>query len=625
METSAAARVQPETRETLESVVIRFAGDSGDGMQLTGSQFTTATADAGNDLATFPDFPAEIRAPAGTTYGVSAFQIHFGAHDIQTPGDAPDVLVAMNPAALKVNVDVLRPGGLLVVNTGAFTPNNLKKAGYETNPLEDGSLAGFRVLPVDVTKMTLESVKEIGLGAKEANRCKNMWTLGLMYWLFGRERDSTVGWLKKRFEKHSKLAEANIAALNAGHVYGESAELPNGITAYRVPPAHLAPGEYRNITGNEATALGLITGAKLAGLDIVYGSYPITPASNLLHQLARLKHFGVTTFQAEDEIAAIGAAIGASFGGAIGITATSGPGVALKSEAIGLAIAAELPVVIVDVQRGGPSTGLPTKTEQSDLFQAVWGRNGDAPLAVLAAATPGDCFYMAIEAIRIAVQYMTPVMLLTDGYLANGAEPWLLPDLNKLERFPVRFHDDPDGFHPFLRDDTSLARVWAIPGTPGLQHRIGGLEKHRDTGHISYDPHNHHLMTKIRQEKIAGIARHIARAKIDQGDRHGDMLLVGWGSTYGAISQAVRLLRQEGYSVSHLHLRNIWPLPEGLGELLRSFKSVLVPEINNGQLVKLLRAEYLIDAESLTRVTGHPFRVSGLVEAVEERLQGSKK
>jgi 2-oxoglutarate ferredoxin oxidoreductase subunit alpha len=625
METSAAARVQPDTRETLESVVIRFAGDSGDGMQLTGSQFTTATADAGNDLATFPDFPAEIRAPAGTTYGVSAFQIHFGAHDIQTPGDAPDVLVAMNPAALKVNVEVLRPGGLLVVNTGAFTLNNLKKAGYETNPLEDGSLAGFRVLPVDVTKMTLESVKEIGLGAKEANRCKNMWTLGLMYWLFGRERDGTVAWLKKKFQKHSKLAEANIAALNAGHVYGESAELPSGITAYRVPAAHLAPGEYRNITGNEATALGLITGAKLAGLNIVYGSYPITPASNLLHQLARLKHFGVTTFQAEDEIAAIGAAIGASFGGAIGITATSGPGVALKSEAIGLAIAAELPVVVVDVQRGGPSTGLPTKTEQSDLFQAVWGRNGDAPLAVLAAATPGDCFYMAIEAIRIAVQYMTPVMLLTDGYLANGAEPWLLPDLNKLERFPVRFHDDPDGFHPFLRDDTSLARVWAIPGTPGLQHRIGGLEKHRDTGHISYDPHNHHLMTKIRQEKIAGIARHIARAKVDQGERHGDMLLVGWGSTYGAISQAVRLLRQEGYAVSHLHLRNIWPLPEGLGELLRSFKSVLVPEINNGQLVKLLRAEYLIDAESLTRVTGRPFRVSGLVEAVEERLQGSKK
>jgi 2-oxoglutarate ferredoxin oxidoreductase subunit alpha len=625
METSAAARIQPETRETLESVVIRFAGDSGDGMQLTGSQFTTATADAGNDLATFPDFPAEIRAPAGTTYGVSAFQIHFGAHEIQTPGDAPDVLVAMNPAALKVNIDVLTPGGLLVVNTGAFTPNNLKKAGYETNPLEDGSLAGFRVLPVDVTKMTLDSVKDIGLGAKEANRCKNMWTLGLMYWLFGRERDGTVAWLRKKFEKRPKLAEANIAALNAGHVYGENAELPNGITAYRVPAAHLAPGEYRNITGNEATALGLLTGAKLAGLDIVYGSYPITPASDLLHQLARLKHFGVTTFQAEDEIAAIGAAIGASFGGAIGITATSGPGVALKSEAIGLAIAAELPVVIVDVQRGGPSTGLPTKTEQSDLFQAVWGRNGDAPLAVLAAATPGDCYYMAIEAVRIAVRYMTPVMLLTDGYLANGAEPWLLPDLDKLERFPVRFHDDPNGFHPFLRDDDSLARVWAIPGTPGLQHRIGGLEKHRDTGHISYDPRNHHLMTKIRQEKIAGIARHIARAKVDQGERHGDMLLVGWGSTYGAISQAVRLVRQKGYAVSHLHIRNIWPLPEGLGELLRSFKSVLVPEINNGQLVKLLRAEYLIDAESLTRVTGHPFRVAALVEAVEERLQGSKK
>ncbi len=623
METSAAARVQPIPRETLDSVVIRFAGDSGDGIQLTGSQFTDATADAGNDLSTFPDYPAEIRAPAGTTYGVSVFQIHFASHDIQTPGDVPDVLVAMNPAALMVSTDILKPGGLVVVNTGAFTANNLKKAGYESNPLEDGTLDRFRVLAIDVTRLTLDAVKTVGLGSKEANRCKNMWTLGLMYWLFGRERDQTVKWLEGKFAKRPKLAEANIAALNAGHIYGENAELPHGINAYQVPSAHLAPGEYRNISGNEATAWGLVTGAKLAGLKVMYGSYPITPASNLLHNLARLKHFGVTTFQAEDEIAAVSAAVGASFGGSIGVTGTSGPGVALKAEAIGLAIAAELPLVIVNVQRGGPSTGLPTKTEQSDLFQAVWGRNGDAPLVVLAAATPGDCYYMAIEAIRIAVKYMTPVILLTDGSLANSAEPWPLPDLDALEPFPVEFHKDPEGFHPFLRDANTLARVWAVPGTPGLEHRIGGLEKHRDTGHISYDPHNHHLMTKLRHNKVQGIARDIAAAKVDQGEDHGDLLVVGWGSTYGSISQAVRELRKAGHHVSHLHIRNIWPLPEGLGTLLRSFNSVLVPELNNGQLVKLLRAEYLIDCESLTRVTGRPFRIASLVQAVEERLQRS--
>ena len=623
METSAAARVQPIARETLDSVVIRFAGDSGDGIQLTGNQFTTATADAGNDLSTFPDYPAEIRAPAGTTYGVSVFQIHFASHDIQTPGDAPDVLVAMNPAALMVSTDILKPGGLVVVNTGAFSANNLKKAGYESNPLEDGTLDRFRVLAIDVTRLTLDAVKTVGLGSKDASRCKNMWTLGLMYWLFGREREQTAKWLEAKFAKRPKLAEANIAALNAGHIYGENAELPHGINAYQVPPANLTPGEYRNISGNEATAWGLVTGAKLAGLKVMYGSYPITPASNLLHNLARLKHFGVTTFQAEDEIAAVSAAVGASFGGSIGVTGTSGPGVALKAEAIGLAIAAELPLVIVNVQRGGPSTGLPTKTEQSDLFQAVWGRNGDAPLVVLAAATPGDCYYMAIEAIRIAVRYMTPVILLTDGSLANSAEPWPLPDLDALEPFPVEFHKDPEGFHPFLRDENSLARVWAIPGTPGLEHRIGGLEKHRDTGHISYDPRNHHLMTKLRYNKVQGIARDIAAAKVDQGEDHGDLLVVGWGSTYGSISQAVRELRQKGHDVSHLHIRNIWPLPEGLAALLGSFNSVLVPELNNGQLVKLLRAEYLVDAESLTRVTGRPFRIAGLVQAVEERLQRS--
>ncbi|MGB5811567.1 MAG: 2-oxoacid:acceptor oxidoreductase subunit alpha [Polyangiales bacterium] len=603
--------------------MIRFAGDSGDGMQLTGAQFTTATSVAGNDLATFPDFPAEIRAPAGTTYGVSGFQIHFAAHDIRTPGDAPDVLVAMNPAALKVNTDILKARGLLVINTGAFTKNNLAKAGYEENPLHDGSLGKFRVLAIDISKLTLDSVKGMGLGSKDANRCKNMWTLGLMYWLFGREREATIDWLKKKFAKSPKVAEANIAAMNAGHIYGENAELPNGIGAYQVPAAHLEPGEYRNISGNEATAWGLVTGAKLAGLEIVYGSYPITPASNLLHNLARLKQFGVTTFQAEDEIAAVSAAVGASFGGTIGITGTSGPGVALKSEAIGLAIATELPLIVVDVQRGGPSTGLPTKTEQSDLFQAVWGRNGDAPLAVLAAATPGDCFYMAVEAVRIAVKYMTPVMLLTDGYLANGAEPWPLPDLDALEPFPVSFHEDPETFKPFGRDKGTLARTWAVPGTPGLEHRIGGIEKHEDSGVISYDPENHHMMTKIRAAKVQRIAKDFPKASVDQGDPKGDMLVVGWGSTYGAISQSVRALREQGHHVSHLHLRNIWPLPEGLGDLLRSFGSVLVPELNNGQLVKLLRAEYLVDAESMTKVAGQPFHISELVEAVQDRLDRS--
>ena len=623
METTASTRVQQIPRENLESVVIRFAGDSGDGMQLTGAQFTTATAIAGNDLATFPDFPAEIRAPAGTTYGVSGFQIHFAAHDIKTPGDEPDVLVAMNPAALKVNLESLKPGGLVVINSGAFVTNNLKKAGYDANPLQDDTLDPYRVLALDISKLTLEAVRHMGLGTKDAARCKNMWTLGLMYWLFGREREPTIQWLKQKFKKRPDLAEANIAALNAGHIYGENAELPGGIGAYQVPSAHLSPGEYRNISGNEATAWGLVAAAQLSGLKIVYGSYPITPASSLLHNLARLKQFGVTTFQAEDEIAAVSAAVGASFGGSIGVTGTSGPGVALKSEAIGLAIATELPLVVIDVQRGGPSTGLPTKTEQSDLFQAVWGRNGDAPLAVLAAATPGDCFYMAIEAVRIAVKYMTPVMLLTDGYLANGAEPWHLPDVDALEEFPVSFYEKANGFHPFLRDKKTLARVWAIPGTPGLQHRIGGLEKDRDTGHISYDPENHHTMTKLRAAKIRGIAWDLPSAKIDQGDETGDLLVVGWGSTYGAISQAVRLLREEGKHVSHLHLRSLWPLPEGLAELLRAFGSVLVPELNNGQLVRLLRAEYLVDAESLTKIAGQPFRISELTEAMKERLRRS--
>jgi len=607
-------------REMLDSVVIRFAGDSGDGMQLTGTQFTTATALMGNDLATFPDFPAEIRAPAGTTYGVSGFQIHFADHDILTPGDAPDVLVAMNPAALKVNMPELKRGGLLLVNTGAFTKGNLKKAGYDTNPLEDGSTDPYRLLALDITKLALNAVAELGLGAKDAARTKNMWTLGLMFWLFGRDRQPTIDWLQEKFAKKPDIAKANVLALNAGHIYGESAEMPSGIGVYQVPKAELEPGEYRNIDGNQALAWGLATGGELASLPIFYGSYPITPASSLLHNLAKLKHLGVTTFQAEDEIAAVCAAIGASFGGAVGVTGTSGPGVALKGEAIGLAIATELPLVVCDVQRGGPSTGLPTKTEQSDLFQAVWGRNGDAPLVVLAAATPGDCFHMAIEAVRLATKFMTPVMLLTDGYIANGAEPWKLPDLDAIEPFPVQFHTDPEGFFPFMRDPETLARVWAKPGTPGLQHRIGGLEKNQHSGHISYDPDNHQAMVKLRAQKVANVAGEIPEAGLELGEAGDDVLVVGWGSTYGSIRQAVQHSRKKGAKVAHLHLRHIWPLPQGLEDLMKSFDKVIIAELNDGQLLRLLRAELLTDAIGHQKIAGQPFRVSELVHLIETHL-----
>ncbi len=614
-------QVRAVAREELDSVVIRFAGDSGDGMQITGSQFTTATALMGNDLATFPDFPAEIRAPAGTTYGVSGFQIHFASHDIRTPGDAPDVLVAMNPAALKVNLDSLKVGGLLIVNTGAFTTGNLEKAGYAANPLEGTSLEKYRVLPIDITKLTLDAVKDFKLGAKDAGRCKNMWTLGLMFWIFGRDKASTIEELRAKFgKKDPALAEANVAALNAGHVYGESAEMPSNIGVYQVPKADLPRGLYRNIDGNQALAWGFAAATKLSGRPIMYGSYPITPASSLLHNLSKLKQFGITTFQAEDEIAAIASAVGASFGGAIGVTGTSGPGVALKGEAIGLAISTELPLVIVDVQRGGPSTGLPTKTEQSDLFIAVWGRNGDAPIPVLAAATPGDCFHMAIEAVRIATKYMTPVMLLTDGYIANGAEPWRIPSFSDLEPFPVTFHTEKEGFFPFKRDEETLGRVWAVPGTPGLEHRIGGIEKSATTGHISYDPENHHLMTQIRAQKVKNVQKDIPRARVEQGESTGDLVVVGWGSTHGAISQAVAQLREQGKRVSHVHVRNLWPLPAGLGELLKGFRHVMVPELNNGQLDKLLRAELLVDAQGFNRVAGQPFRIAELVDEIEARL-----
>jgi 2-oxoglutarate ferredoxin oxidoreductase subunit alpha len=608
------------SRELIDSVVIRFAGDSGDGMQLTGSQFSESTALMGNDLSTLPDFPAEIRAPAGTTFGVSGFQVHFAGHDVMTPGDAPDVLVAMNPAALRVNLRDLKIGGMLVVNTGAFTAGNLKKAGYDVSPLDDESLGAYRLLKIDVSKLTLQAVAPFQLGTKEALRAKNMWTLGLMMWMFGRERESTIEWLRQKFAKHPAVADANIAALNAGHVYGETAELPGGIGCYQVPKARLAPGVYRNVTGNEATAWGLLTGGRLAGLELMLGSYPITPASTILHTLSNLRGYGITTFQAEDEIAAICAAIGASYAGALGVTSTSGPGLALKSEALGLAVSTELPLVLVDVQRGGPSTGLPTKTEQSDLLQAMYGRNGDCPLAVIAACTPGDCFDMAIEAVRIATKYMTPVLLLTDGFLANSAEPWKIPDITTIKPFPVQFRRDTEGFHPSLRDPNTLARTWAVPGTPGLEHRIGGIEKHHDSGNISYDPDNHHKMTKVRAAKIAGIADDIPAQKIEQGEDSGDLVVVGWGSTFGAISQAVLGARRSGLKVSHLHIRYMNPLPRNLGELLRSFKKVIVPEMNNGMLVKVLRAEYLVDAQGLNKIAGQPFKIAEIEAEIRKQL-----
>ena len=616
---------QAQELEQIDSIVIRFAGDSGDGMQVTGNQFTQSTALSGHDLATFPDYPAEIRAPAGTTFGVSGFQIHFASRDIMTPGDAPEVLVAMNPAALKVNLGTLVKGGLVIINTGGFTAANLKKAGYETSPLEDGTLDPYRKLEIDISKLTVEAVKEHGLKTKAAVRCKNFWTLGLLYWMFDRDRQTTVNWLKQKFKKRPELAEANISALNAGHAYGETTELPSGVQRYKVLKAEVAPGTYRNITGNEAVAWGLVAGARMADLKMLYGSYPITPASNVLHYLAKLKNFGVTTYQAEDEIAAVCAAIGGSFGGGLGVTGTSGPGVALKGEAIGLAISVELPLVIVDVQRAGPSTGLPTKTEQSDLFQAVYGRNGDAPLAVVAASTPGECFRMAVEATRIAVEYMTPVILLTDGYLGNGAEPWKIPNVDDLPRFKAKFHTDPEGFHPFLRGGEGrkeLARVWAVPGTKGLEHRIGGLEKGYDSGNISYDPANHQKMTDVRAEKIRSIADDLDPIATDLGEDTGDLVVVGWGSTYGAIHQAVKSCREDGLSVSHVHLRHIWPMRHGIEKLLRGFKQIMVPEMNAGMLNKVLRAEFLVDAKGYNQVTGQPFRVADVEAEIRRRIAG---
>lgn len=611
----------PSDRQSLDSVVIRFAGDSSDGMQLIGGQFTQASALMGNDLATFPDYPAEIQAPAGTVYGVSGFQVQFASYDISTPGDQPDVLVVMNPAALRKNIEDLERGGLIIANTDAFTAANLKKASYDENPLEDGSLDRFRVLKLPIATMTVGAVEGLGLSKKDALRCKNLWTLGLVMWLFGREMDATVAWLTQKFKKKPEIAKANIAALKAGNAYAETAEMPSGIGIYKVEKAKLPPGEYRNVTGAEALSWGLAASAKLSELRFVLGSYPITPASTLLHNLAKLKHFGIVTFQAEDEIAAVCAAVGASYAGSLGITTTSGPGMALKTEAIGLAVMTELPLVIVDVQRGGPSTGLPTKTEQSDLLQAVWGRNGDCPLIVLAASTPGDCFARAIEACRLALKYMTPVILLSDGYIANGAEPWKLPDLSKLTPFPAKFHRDPEGFHPYLRDPETLARVWAKPGTPELLHRIGGLEKDFDSGNISYNPENHQKMTDVRANKVAGAVRDIPALEPVLGNESGECLVVGWGSTYGAIRPAVKQLREEGLDLSYIHLHHLHPFAPNLGDLLRGFRKVLVPEMNMGMLVKILRATFLVDAIGINKVQGQPFKIQELQDAIRGHLK----
>ncbi len=604
-----------------EAVVVRFAGDSGDGMQLTGGQFTLSTALSGNDLATFPDFPAEIRAPQGTLFGVSAFQINFGSREINTAGDQPDVLVAMNPAALKTNVEALKPGGLIIADSGEFGKRNLDKAKYETNPLEDGSLAKWQLLSFDISQLTLDAVKPFGLGNKEALRCKNMWTLGLALWMFDRERQPIIDWLNQKFAKKPDIAEANIAALNAGHAYGETAELSGPMQKVHIPAAPSEPGLYRTITGAEAISLGLVAGAQLANLPMFFGGYPITPASAILHHLARYKEYGVTTFQAEDEIAAIASAIGASYSGSLGVTSSSGPGIALKGEAMGLAIMTELPLVVVNSQRGGPSTGLPTKTEQSDLYQAVYGRNGDAPMPVIAACSPADAFDCAIEAVRIAVQYMTPVMLLTDGYIANAAEPWAVPDMSDYEAFPVQHMTEAQdgGFKPYGRDE-KLARPWVKPGTPDLMHRIGGIEKAVDTGHIDYAPANHQEMTEIRRNKVLGVADSIGDQQVDMGDAGGKLAIVGWGSTYGPIHQAVRRAREAGHDVSHIHIRNIWPMPKNLGELLKSYDRILVPEMNTGQLKTVLRDQYLVDAKPLNKISGQPFLISEILAAIEENL-----
>ena len=605
-------------RERYRDVVIRFSGDSGDGMQVTGTQFTNTAALAGNDLSTLPDFPAEIRAPAGTLAGVSAFQVRIADHDIHTPGDAPDVLVAMNPAALKKDLGDLKRNGVLIVNTDEFSERSLKKAGYAANPLRDHSLDAYRVFEVDLTTLTRRTLEDTSLDTKARDRCKNFFALGMVYWLFSRPLDNTLEWLDRKFAKRPELIDANAKVLKAGHAFAETSELFQA--RYEVEPAKLSPGTYRNILGNSALALGLVAASRQSGLPLFLGAYPITPASGLLHELARFKRYGATTFQAEDEIAAVCAAIGASFGGALAVSTSSGPGVALKAEAMNLAVMVELPLVVIDIQRGGPSTGLPTKTEQSDLLQVMFGRNGESPLPVIAASSPKDCFEAAFEACRVAVRYMVPVVLLSDGYIANGSEPWKLPDPAALPEFDVSRRTDPEGFTPYLRDPATLARPWAVPGTAGLEHRVGGLEKEDVTGNVSYDPANHERMTRLRAAKVERVVAEVPDLEVEGDPDGGPLLVLGWGSTAGAITGAVHAARDEGLPVSRAHLRWLNPFPANLGDVLARFERVLVPEMNTGQLALLLRARYLKDIVSYGKVQGRPFFRSEIYDRIKQML-----
>ncbi len=604
-------------RETVDKAVIRFCGDSGDGMQITGSQFTNTVALYGNDLATLPDFPAEIRAPAGTLPGVSGFQVHFSSNDVFTPGDTVDALVAMNPAALKMNLADLKPNGILIVNLNDFGEVDLRKAQVAVNPLEDHSLDGYRLFPVELTRLTRAALKDLGLDNKSVDRCKNFFALGMCYWLYNRSMETSLHWIEAKFKNKPQLVQANRMAMQAGYSYCEATEAFQ--ISYEIPPAKLAPGVYRNISGNTALAMGFVAASQKAGIPLFLGSYPITPASDILHELSAYKDFGVITFQAEDEIAAVTSAIGAAYAGAIGITTTSGPGMALKTEAMGLAVAVELPLIICDVQRGGPSTGLPTKTEQADLLQALYGRNSEAPIPVLAPSTPGDCFWIAMEATRIAIKYMVPVIILSDGYLANGAEPWKIPDVSELPEIPVHFETNPENFQPYRRDPQTLARPWAVPGTPGLEHRIGGLEKQDVTGNVNYEPLNHERMVRLRAEKVAGIAQDIPDV-VPVGADSGDLVIVSWGSTSGPITAALKSEKFKGRRIGHIHLRHLNPLPKNLGDVLMRYDKVLVPEMNMGQLVMVLRAKYLVDAEGFNKIQGKPFKTSEIERKIEQVL-----
>lgn len=617
MDGSVSQKPKPHPLEEIDHVVIRFAGDSGDGMQLTGTQFTNTSAVIGNDISTLPDFPAEIRAPAGSLPGVSAFQLNFSSLDVETPGDQPDVLVAMNPAALKVNLPDLEKNARIIVNTDAFTPQNLKKAHYDSNPLEDGSIADFQVYKIPISSLNANALKESPLPKKQQDRCKNFWALGLLYWLYERPLEPTMDWIKAKFVHKPEVGEANAIALKAGYAYGDASEIFT--THYKIRKASIRPGTYRKISGNEALVLGCVAASMISKTPLTCASYPITPASDVLHELSKYKHVGVRTVQSEDEIGAVGTAIGAAFAGNLAVTSTSGPGLALKGEALGLAVMTELPLVVLNIQRAGPSTGLPTKTEQSDLLQSFYGRSGEAPCVILAPSTPTDCFAMAIEAFRIAVKYMVPVIVLSDGYLGNGAEPWMLPDVSTLPKIDVRHPSDPDGFLPYLRDPRTLARPWAVPGTKGLEHRIGGLEKADKTGNVSYDAANHQFMTEQRQRKVDGVAGDIPPLEV-KGDESGKLLVLSWGSTYGAVSQAVKQTRAEGKSVSHAHLRYLNPFPKNLGDVLARFERVLIPENNMGQLKLLVRGRFLVDAVGLNKVTGQPFKIREVAAKIGEMV-----